>query len=273
MIYIFTALYCEAQPIINRLDMVPDGGYPFGGFVDDKKGIRLIITGVGKTNAAAAVAYCCARYGVDAGDFIINIGTCAGSRNREGAYLINKVTDDDTKRDYYPDMLYATGLRESAVTTVSDTATEETTAVADMLWEMEASGFCDSARLFLPPHKVVLIKVVSDNGADNKKAISDELLRDTIEGSIDDILRVLEVYMKIKPGVRPEMPDTSGLEEEFRCSQTMGSDLGKLMIYCRNSGRDHERILEDMRSSGILPAPDRRAGKEALNEFKRRILQ
>ena len=53
----------------------------------------------------------------------------------------------------------------------------------------------------------------------------------------------------------------------------MRHDLNKLLIYCKNSGRDAENIITRMKDEGIIPAPDRKRGKEALDEFKRRLLQ
>ena len=274
MIYIFTAIYCEAEPLIERYDLSPDAGYPFGGFVSPDGRIRLVLTGVGKTGAAAAVAYCCALYGISSGDLLINIGTCAGGSSRKGAYLINKVTDADSGRCYYPDMIYSIPLPESAITTVSAVATSSDTAMDDnMLWDMEASGFCDAARLFMPPHRVVMIKAVSDNGSDSKEDLDDELLMSAVRSNMEGIAAAIDSYLNINEHVPDELPDPCDPAEEFKCSETMRSDLAKLMIYCRNSGRDYVRILDDMRGEGWIPAADRNAGKGALNEFRRRLLQ
>ena len=274
MLYIFTAIYCEAEPLIKRYDLSPDAGYPFGGFVSSDGRIRLILTGVGKTGAAAAVAHSCARYRISSDDILINIGTCGGGTARTGAYLINKVIDGDSGRTFYPDMLYSTSLGESAITTVSFVATPDDTAADElMLWDMEASGFCDAARLFVPPHRIVLIKAVSDNGSDSKKDLDGELLNSAVSRNLDDIAAAIEVFLKIGETAVCGMPDTGDLAEEFKCSETMRSDLEKLIIYCRNSGRDHVEIIDGMRRDGILPAAHRNAGKGALNEFRRRLLQ
>ena len=273
MIYIFTAMYCEAKPLIERFALSPDGDYPFAGFVSEDGNIRLVITGVGKTYSAAAVSYAHAKFGITKDDFAVNIGTCAGGRNTGGAYIINKVTDEDSGRSYYPDMLYKTGLREHCVTTVSDVVSEEKAALdPDMLWEMEASGFSDIARLLMPPDRVQLIKVVSDNGAEGEKAISEELLERVIRESIDDISKAVDLYLSI-PADGEENVQEDGTEDLFCCSETMRQDLMKLLVYCRNSGRDVSGIISSMRGEGLIPAADRKSGKAALNEFKRRILQ
>ena len=274
MICVFSALLCEALPLFSRFGLKQVYDYPFSGGVSDDGQIRVIITGIGKTNAAAAVSFACAKYGITKNDFLVNIGTCAGGANRSGAYLINKVTDNDSGRNYYPDMLYKTGLPESEVTTVSTVATEEMVAAApDMLWEMEASGFADSARLFVPPHRVQLIKAVSDSGAEKETDLTAEVLQGTIERSIDAIANAIEVYLNVSPAEAEEDSPEGIYDDDFKCSETMKHDLNKLMIYCKNSGRDAGGIITQMREEGIIPAPDRKRGKEALDEFKRRLLQ
>lgn len=271
MIFVFAALYCEAEPLIRRYGLKPDGRNPFGGFVSEDNSMKVILTGIGKTNAAAAVSYVCAADGVTSGDLLVNVGTCAGGKGRDGAYLVNAVRDCDTGRMYYPDMLFNTGLPESAVTTVSTVATGETTSSDDsMLWEMEASGFCDAARLFMPPHRVALIKAVSDRGNDDAAAITDEILKGTIERNIEVIAHAIDVLSGV-PSEDTEEITAEDKAELFKCSETMRQDLIKLLTYARNSGIDACRILDDMRSEGLIPAADRRRGKEALNEFCRRL--
>lgn len=272
MVYIFTAMYCEAKPLIERFALTPDGDYPFAGFVSQDGKIRLLITGIGKTYSAACVSYAHAKFGITKNDFAVNIGSCAGGRNMDGAYIINKVTDEDTGRSYYPDMLYKTGLRESCVTTVSQMVSKEKAALdPDMLWEMEASGFSDVARLLMPPDRVQLIKVVSDNGGDDED-ITEDLLEHAIRESIDDISGAVELYLSVESGAE-EPVNIEGIDELFCCSETMRQDLIKLLVYCRNSGRDVSGVANSMRDDGLLPAADRKSGKAALNEFKRRILQ
>lgn len=273
MIYIFTAIYCEAKPLIEKFSLSSDGGYPFAGFISPDGKIRLTLTGVGKTYAAAAVSYVHAHYKITKDDFVINVGTCAGGRNMDGVYVINKVTDEDTGRSYYPDMIYRTGIRESQVTTVSDVVTEEKALTdPDMLWEMEASGIADIVRILMPPDRVMFIKVVSDNGAEGKKAITEELLERVIREHVDEISDALELLLEV-PSAETRSVDEEKMAEVFRCSETMRQDLIKLLIYCRNSGRDVDGILVSMSDDGFLPAPDRKSGKVALNEFKKRILQ
>ena len=278
MIYIFAALPCEILPLADLFGLKPVTDGVCRGWISSEGTVRVIITGIGKVSAAAAVGYACALYGAGRDDYLINIGTCAGGRNRSGAYLINKVTDNDTKRDFYPDMLLGTGLPESSVTTVSPVATEEMTASDDdMLWEMEASGFAESASLFVPPHRIQMIKVVSDRGTDGKEDLTEELLMRTVAKSADAIKAAVGVFLKddLKNALKENTEETGSEEyvDDFKCSETMRHELKALFTFCRNSGTDSSGIIAGMREEGILPASDRRSGKEALIEFRRRILQ
>ncbi len=273
MVYIFVALYCEAKPVIDRLGLTVECDHPFCTYTDPEGEVRLILTGMGKMNSAMAVSYVCGRF--DAGnDILVNIGTCAGGKNRNGAFLINKVTDKETGKSYYPDMIYNIGLPESEVTTLNVIASEElTSGDDDMLWEMEASGFIRSALHFASPHCIQLIKVVSDNGAEEGSQITDKMLTSVIADNMEKIIKAIEVLAAVTAVEAHPVIDVSAVESEFKCSETMRQDLIKLLTYCRNSRRDHEVILDKMREEGLIPAPDRKAGKEALNDFRRRILQ
>ena len=105
MIYIVTAMYCEAQSLIAYFHLKKDTAHTrFQVFWKEEAGIRLIITGTGEIAAAAAVSSICTEYGVGPGDFLVNIGVCAGSE--DGMFLCSKITEESTGKTFYPDMLY-----------------------------------------------------------------------------------------------------------------------------------------------------------------------
>ena len=111
MIYLFTALYPEAKPLIRvfSLKRVQDG-LPFDVYENADTSIRLVISGTGMCAAAAATAAVFGRYRAANEDHLINIGTCAGEVGMDEmsgkAYLCHKLIDRNTGHTYYPDMLY-----------------------------------------------------------------------------------------------------------------------------------------------------------------------
>ena len=118
MIYIFTALYCEAHILIRHFDLVKNTeNIWFQEFCNETAGIRLTITGVGEIAAATAVGSVCSVYRPERGDMLLNVGTCAYTADSDGIFLCNKITEQATGRTFFPDMLYRHNFREKAVVT------------------------------------------------------------------------------------------------------------------------------------------------------------
>lgn len=129
MIYIFTALYCEAKKLIRQFHLTKNPeNTRFQEFYNEKSGIRLTVTGVGGIAAATAVGSICASYPPAEGDLLLNIGTCAyirstngrqtgSSRDGEGIFLCNQITEQATGRSFYPDMLYRHEFQEASIVT------------------------------------------------------------------------------------------------------------------------------------------------------------
>lgn len=74
MITVFIAMKQEAAPLIERLSLKHTPSPIFETYENER--IRLIITGLGKINAASAAGFCLGRYGTDS--HYINYGTAAG---------------------------------------------------------------------------------------------------------------------------------------------------------------------------------------------------
>ncbi len=129
MIYIVTALYCEAHPLISQFQLKKESGTGhLQVFSNEQEGILLVVTGVGMIPAAVAVGSICTACHAGAGDFLLNIGTCAafskeafvGEKAGQSSceiFLCNKITDATTGRTYYPDLLYRSACREAEIVT------------------------------------------------------------------------------------------------------------------------------------------------------------
>lgn len=200
MIYIFTALYPEARPIIQYFKLIKDTeNTRFQVFCNEENGICLTITGTGSIAAATAVASICTEYGIKAHDFLINIGTCAGrnvgihpavsekndKRDKEvlGKILLcNKITEQATGKTFYPDILYCHSFDEAGIITGSrllDNKNGNANGVwaktADfsrdinqqeiVLYDMEAAAIYQAGAYFFGPHQMSFLKIVSDAGA------------------------------------------------------------------------------------------------------------
>ncbi|URZ07980.1 nucleoside phosphorylase-I family protein [Clostridium felsineum] len=165
MVYFLCSFYKEAEEIILYYNLKKEFSYSsFQIFCNEY--IKLIISGIGKINAACAIGYIGRETVKNSEDIIINIGICGGrSRNIGEGILVNKIIDVDTKREFYPDIILKHEFEEGTLQTF-------TTPVVDGnvkdICDMEGSAFFECASKFFENHQIAIIKVVSDK-ADGSK--------------------------------------------------------------------------------------------------------
>ena len=274
MIYIFSAFYAEAKNIIDHYGLKKEKSPEMVRFdVFANESIRLVITGVGEINAAAAVSNIGGAYGISPDDEILNVGCGAGFSSdicMGSIFLGNKLTEQMTGRTFYPDMLMKANFRECEIVTVARVLNEGCDSV---VYDMEAAAVYQAAAFFVGPHRMHFIKLVSDAGERIDQSKITELFalqEDKICGYID---RLLSACADKAP-----MDDTQSswnmdrLICDMRCSKVMGDQLAQLIKYCRLSGIDYKAVLDEYYINGLLPCESKREGKKCLFELKQRLL-
>ena len=274
MIYIFSAFYAEAKNIIDHYGLKKEKSPEMVRFdVFANESIRLVITGVGEINAAAAVSNIGGAYGISPDDEILNVGCGAGFSSDiclGSIFLGNKLTEQMTGRTFYPDMLMKANFRECEIVTVARVLDEGCDSV---VYDMEAAAVYQAAAFFVGPHRMHFIKLVSDAGERIDQSKITELFalqEDKICGYID---RLLSACADKAP-----MDDTQSswnmdrLICDMRCSKVMGDQLAQLIKYCRLSGIDYKAVLDEYYTNGLLPCESKREGKKCLFELKQRLL-
>lgn len=274
MIYIFSAFYAEAKNIIDHYGLKKEKSSEMVRFdVFANESIRLVITGVGEINAAAAVSNIGGAYGISPDDEILNVGCGAGFSSDiclGSIFLGNKLTEQMTGRTFYPDMLMKANFRECEIVTVARVLNEGCDSV---VYDMEAAAVYQAAAFFVGPHRMHFIKLVSDAGERIDQSKITELFalqEDKICGYID---RLLSACADKVP-----MDDTQSawnidrLICDMRCSKVMGDQLAQLIKYCRLSGIDYKAVLDEYYTNGLLPCESKREGKKCLFELKQRLL-
>lgn len=274
MIYIFSAFYAEAKNIIDHYGLKKEKSPEMVRFdVFANESIRLVITGVGEINAAAAVSNIGGAYGISPDDEILNVGCGAGFSSDiclGSIFLGNKLTEQMTGRTFYPDMLMKANFREYEIVTVARVLNEGCDSV---VYDMEAAAVYQAAAFFVGPHRMHFIKLVSDAGERIDQSKITELFalqEDKICGYID---RLLSACADKAP-----MDDTQSswnmdrLICDMRCSKVMGDQLAQLIKYCRLSGIDYKAVLDEYYTNGLLPCESKREGKKCLFELKQRLL-
>lgn len=308
MIYIFTALYPEAKPLIRTFSLKKTmTGLPFDVYENTDSDLRLVITGAGMTAAACGVSAVLGKYGVGERDHLINVGTCAAENlpceknddtkagDRE-IYLCHKITDRNTGHTYYPDMLYHHPFKEAEIITepvVWKNGTEQNMKTGDrntmpdaiqimkceplLLHDMESAAVYQAGSFWLGPHQMSFIKIVSDEG--NGEKITPQTLECVVENNIEQIKAYVtdlgQISAQDEERQRKEqhcMTVAEQLCQELHCSQTMRAAVVQCVRYWTLADVDYQHVLDEMRADGELPCRDRREGKKRFEELKQRLL-
>jgi adenosylhomocysteine nucleosidase len=157
MNYIVTALDAEARPLIEHYRLKRDNALPYTLYRSDD--MLLLVSGMGKSNAAMAVSALLGWRVPKRGDILINIGICAAPSTFVigEALLIHQIIDGD--RRYYPDILYPHTLRE---TSLICTDAPQSIASDDPV-DMESAAIFQAASRFFKLHQMAYLKIVSDH--------------------------------------------------------------------------------------------------------------
>ncbi len=159
-VYIFTALPCEAKPLITHFKLKKETSIaPFA--IYTRGSIVLTVSGVGKSAMAAAVAYVFALFPAESLAVVLNVGV-AGHKDYElGAlFAAEKIIDGDRNKSYYPAIVTDLPCLTQSITTVSQAQLHYKT---ESLYDMEASAFYEIAVRFSSSELIQSLKVISDN--------------------------------------------------------------------------------------------------------------
>jgi adenosylhomocysteine nucleosidase len=158
--FLFTALPCEAKPLVAHFKLKKDSSsHPFALYFNDNT--VLVVSGCGKIAMAAAVAYGLAKFQHQSHPVLVNIGIAGHKTARLGdLFATHKITDVETGRHFYPQLITQLPCPTLAINTVSVPETNYNDAC---LYEMEASAFYEIAARFTSSELIQAFKIVSDN--------------------------------------------------------------------------------------------------------------
>lgn len=304
LITIYCALYAEAQYLIQYYELKKESGNRhFQVFSNEEKQMRLVITGIGKMNAAVAVAEISTNCPPGEADLLINFGSCAGGENVPiGSTIMgNKITDAESGHTFYPDMIYAHPFTECEVETLAQIC-ERVQDESNSAYDMEAAAFYEAGNFYYGPHQMIFLKVVTDHGVSSPPDRDRFARMMQLAGA--SVAEFLEgVRTVIKPGMTTSV-DQSGTEgglhdlqietvsagaeeqvksmdscgkmkrlaEELHCSATMRAELAQLFTYWRLAGLDVRSMIQEYYDQGVLPCKDKKAGRRLLNELQSKWL-
>lgn len=165
MLGVVTALHCEAVPFIDRLKMKKiisqTGHMPFDMY--KSSGASLCVCGTGPVNAAAGSAFFLAQKN---SEWLLNVGMCGSNKNLSVGSVVypNVLVDSAAGCTVYPEMLYKHEFTEGSLASFPRVINGGECSFD--FFDMEAAFFYQTALKFLAPEKIIVLKIVSDHGAD-----------------------------------------------------------------------------------------------------------
>lgn len=189
-VFIFTALPCEARPLIDhwKLKRLISSVFPI--YLGDRH--IVVVTGIGNVAMAGAIGYTFAMFSNIRNPLIVNIGI-AGHRDKSlgGLCLAHKIINEATGKTFYPQFPFKVSCETEAVVTLAKARNDYADSA---LYDMESAGFFEMACKFSSIEVIHSIKIVSDNCVSAVTDINEKLVTtwigkqlSTIEGVISEI--------------------------------------------------------------------------------------
>lgn len=255
------ALMPEAQVVIDafQLRRIESKSGVFPVYEARDGAVRLVISGIGKVNAAAATAVLAstAEPGQRGGGWI-NFGIAGCSESRFGtSVLASKITDGGTGRSWYPVATWPKrcDLPRLILTTVERPVFDYSRV--DGLVEMEAAGFYPIALRQSSVELAQVVKVVSDD-PDHPVA---QLKRETVAGLCAEAWPGLQVWLDAFREIL--------VEESRRAADPEGLSRW-LSRYRFSVTQQHQlkRLLQEWEALTGRPAPEPPASGDAGSSLR-----
>ena len=285
MIYIITALFIEAKPIIEKYKLKKDKtSQKFQIFSNEK--IKLIISGVGRIKSAMALMKIIENMEINENDFILNIGFCGSLNKNEKlgkiiipAQILNAY---NLKQTFYPDMLYNHDFCEG-ILICCDKVLERNNLNLSLesvetgkYVDMESIGFLEAANHFFKRDKILILKIISDTLETEKN--KREILNFEDKDLIEDIYLKIFIFLEKLGNCFLENKYNFSEEEEknikkisqiLRLSDTMYYEFISLLKYLKLSDVS---IIDFLKNYQNLEIKTKLEGKKYFEDIKKRIV-
>jgi len=214
MFYILTALSSEARPLIDFYKLKKIEDKPFFIFANEEQNILLIVSGIGEEKALISTTYLLTKYKTDKDSFLLNIGIAGGSQNLEigDIFLINKLTDLENQKSFFPDMNFKFDLKESSIFSVKTPQIGEIKNISEnnYLVDMESVGVFKASNYFLDTSSLIFIKIISDNLKSNQiSQINNKKIEELISKHVHKIDEVISTLKKVEPSQKYKNSDVN----------------------------------------------------------------
>lgn len=271
MFLIVAALYCEAKPLITYFKLKRDTTIDRCEIYCSED-ICVIISGTGIIHSAASTAFLIASRNGNGIAGILNMGICGAlpvNTELGSPIIFNKIVNTTSGKVFYPDMFLSSGIAEGTLHSFSHRISKEK-CIGDIKFvDMEAAGFMEASLMYLPPHKIYCLKVISDH-------LDVEKLETTnVSNIIRQNLPIIENLIKDSTGfedskaLRLTDKDIDLLNDMslgLKLSTTMKYQLKELFLqYLIHTGNNLSLALEKYKG---MEVKSKNEGKIILNELR-----
>jgi adenosylhomocysteine nucleosidase len=239
-IFIYAALPCEAKPLVEHFNLKKDTTIqPFAVYLNQD--ICLTVTGLGKSAMAAGVAYTQALFASVEHPVLVNIGIAGHKDHAVGRlFLIDKITDVDSQKSYYPPVVFTPPCSTASLQTVSK---PQSVYDPQHLCDMEASAFYETAVRFSTGELIHCLKIISDNELSPADNIQPKQVASLIAAHIAAIETLLAELSRLAALVT--VPESRLFEELVQRYHFTASEQGQLKNrLSRWSALTQQQILE-----------------------------
>ena len=250
------ALKEEAQTILEhfKLKAVNEKTiYPI--YKNEEETHWLIISGIGRNNAAASTAYLYAYSNASKYTSWINIGIAGSGKGNYGdLYLVDKISTYQRKKSTYPSTLPKANLPKMHLFTsdipISDYSTYE-------LIDMEGSAFFDIASKLTSKEFICLMKVISDGPENDIKEITKSKISNLIKENLLKIIDVISYYERLSEEEfqiidKPKLFNEIKSKWHFSATQSYRLEtlLRRIEIFCNK--KDIEKTIKNCETSNSV---------------------
>ena len=277
MIYVAAALTAEAKPLITYFKLKKDNEIKkYQVFKNEE--ITLIIIGSGIMQGAIAVTYVLGNLDIGEEDIFVNLGICGAVKDSFSIgdiILCNKIINNCSKKNFYPDMLFKHKFKEGTLETFFQVVDEkmEKEKIKGEIVDMEGAGVCEAASLFFSQHQINIIKIVSDYL--DTTGITVEKVTHIVESGILSIDEWLNERKKFNVSDKEiftlnEKDIMNMVEKNLRLTESMHYEFMELMKYHKLKNKNIKDVISKYSKIEIK---DKREGKINFEKIRKEIIE
>lgn len=224
MIFIITALPCEAKPFIEHFKLKLITPSPFAIYQNHQ--IALVVSKVGVLNAISATTYLATYFKANKNDIWLNIGIAGHGNLPKGALAIaSKISMKTYPNCFYPYLSFDHSYILAPLLSLDEPSMDY---CKESLFDMEGYGFYFAALKFSTIEKIHCLKVISDTPFASYELLTKNEVSELILNqlpAIENLIALLSLN-QVQEITHPEM---SLFQKHWHFTQTEQHTLRELL--------------------------------------------